>query len=119
MLDKAWDILQHYPKLHWSKISLENTLLFLNDHAMAAFHKVLDEAELLVIATHPYHLKQAYAETLLQSSIAQLKVNTVFLEVRASNLPAQKLYEKLKFIKMGERRSYYQDGEDAWIYKLG
>ena len=37
------------------------------------------------------------------------------LEVRASNMPAQRLYEKLGFDIVGRRRHYYRDGEDGLI----
>jgi len=38
------------------------------------------------------------------------------LEVRASNLPAQRLYEKYGFRRAGVRRRYYSDNnEDALI----
>ncbi len=42
------------------------------------------------------------------------QVDTVFLEVRPSNTPARKLYEKLGFEQIGIRRNYYTDpAEDA------
>ena len=37
------------------------------------------------------------------------------LEVRAGNVPAQRLYEKLGFAADGVRRRYYRDGEDGLI----
>ena len=43
--------------------------------------------------------------------------NEVFLEVRASNQSALKLYQKLGFSLLGIRRSYYSDGEDAFVMK--
>ncbi|MEW6228666.1 MAG: GNAT family N-acetyltransferase, partial [Bacillota bacterium] len=40
----------------------------------------------------------------------------ITLEVRVSNLVAQKLYEKLGFVSVGIRPGYYHDnGEDAVI----
>ncbi len=117
-LDAAWSILKHYPELHWTQEDLAHHLIFVNAEALAVFNKVLDEAELLLIATHPDHLQQGYAQALLESSIAELKVRAVFLEVRPSNLPAQKLYEKLGFLQISERKKYYQNPtEDAIIFK--
>ncbi len=43
---------------------------------------------------------------------------TVFLEVRASNLPARSLYEKHGFRVIGRRPAYYdQPAEDAVLYR--
>jgi len=43
----------------------------------------------------------------------------VMLEVRKSNLPAQKLYEALGFSITGIRKGYYSDdGEDALAMTL-
>ena len=40
------------------------------------------------------------------------------LEVRESNIPAQRLYEKSGYIKSGMRKRYYSDGENAFVYLL-
>jgi ribosomal-protein-alanine acetyltransferase len=43
----------------------------------------------------------------------------VWLEVRESNLPARRLYEKRGFREAGSRRGYYQNPvEDALLYEL-
>ncbi|MGB9071973.1 MAG: ribosomal protein S18-alanine N-acetyltransferase [Terriglobales bacterium] len=51
---------------------------------------------------------------------AQKEAGTkILLEVRESNLPARRLYEKRGFAKVGRRRSYYQHPvEDAVLYEL-
>jgi ribosomal-protein-alanine N-acetyltransferase len=41
----------------------------------------------------------------------------VMLEVRTSNLAAQRLYAKHGFEQVAVRKRYYQDGEDALIYE--
>jgi ribosomal-protein-alanine N-acetyltransferase len=38
-----------------------------------------------------------------------------FLEVRVSNLTAVRLYEKLGFNIVRDKKNYYKDGEDAYI----
>lgn len=40
----------------------------------------------------------------------------VFLEVHFENIKAQKLYERLGFIKISERQRYYKDGGAAYVY---
>jgi ribosomal-protein-alanine N-acetyltransferase len=44
-------------------------------------------------------------------------IEKAILEVRRSNLPAIRLYERLGFEPAGVRKGYYQDtGEDALVY---
>ena len=43
----------------------------------------------------------------------------IFLEVRASNVAARRLYEKWAFVEAGVRKSYYQGPtEDALVLRL-
>ena len=62
------------------------------------------------------------AETMLRELIEAARgrrCNFVTLEVRAGNLPAQKLYEKCGFRKVGMRPDYYtRPTENALIYTL-
>ncbi|MGB4695047.1 MAG: ribosomal protein S18-alanine N-acetyltransferase [Bacilli bacterium] len=43
------------------------------------------------------------------------KVKSLSLEVRSSNLPALRLYEKYGFVFSHVRKSYYRDGSDAHV----
>ena len=46
-------------------------------------------------------------------------VESITLEVRESNLPARRLYEKIGFTFEGRRKGYYQSpGDDAILYRL-
>lgn len=58
---------------------------------------------------------------LMNALLAQAKQtnsNAVFLEVRESNIPARKLYQKLGFEETGRRKSYYSNPlEDAVLYR--
>lgn len=48
-----------------------------------------------------------------------LECFTIYLEVRVSNLPAIRLYEKYRFEQVGVRKNYYPDPlEDALVMKL-
>ncbi len=54
--------------------------------------------------------------------LCRLRANSLFLEVRASNLPAINLYEGRGFNQVGVRPNYYPAGkgrrEDAWLFAL-
>ncbi|MFM1845577.1 MAG: hypothetical protein RIS19_50, partial [Actinomycetota bacterium] len=54
----------------------------------------------------------------LTSKATELGAKQIFLEVRADNPVAQKLYELFGFKQIGTRKKYYQpDGVDAFIMK--
>jgi ribosomal-protein-alanine N-acetyltransferase len=88
----------------------------------AAFHRVIEEAELRNLAVAPPHQRQGVARSLLQEGIRKLKeagVRHVFLEVRASNHPALGLYTSLGFRLHSTRKDYYQGpAEDALLMGL-
>jgi ribosomal-protein-alanine N-acetyltransferase len=46
------------------------------------------------------------------------KSDEIYLEVRVSNTGAIKMYEKLNFEIKSRLRSYYRDGEDAYLMAL-
>ena len=77
-----------------------------------------DEGEILRIGVLPAFRRQGIGETVLARMLAQLQsrgVEKVFLEVRASNAPAQGLYGKMGFHIIGTRKGYYPGREDAVI----
>lgn len=84
-----------------------------------ALWMMADEAHITSIAVGQAHLNQGIGELLLISAIdlaTEHNAMVVTLEVRASNRPAQALYEKYGFCKVGERHAYYSDNrEDAVI----
>ncbi|HDM23416.1 ribosomal-protein-alanine N-acetyltransferase [archaeon] len=74
--------------------------------------------EIISIAVHPQHRRKGIGELLMEEIIRKLQsefgVKRVKLQVKVSNKPAIKLYEKLGF-KIGARlKEYYPDGEDAY-----
>jgi [ribosomal protein S18]-alanine N-acetyltransferase len=71
---------------------------------------VLDEAEVLTIATDPARRGQGLASSLLAAavpSLARAGVATLWLEVAADNAPALALYARTGFRETGRRRGYY------------
>jgi len=83
------------------------------------FWKVADEAHISTIAVHPRMRRRGLGELLMVRMIEEaigLGAEFVTLEVRVSNIGAQRLYEKYGFERVGRRKEYYSDNrEDAWI----
>lgn len=81
---------------------------------------VLDSADIISIVVHKDYTQKGIATLLLQEIFAFAKENNIqkiTLEVRSSNLPAQKLYEKHGFKQIAIRKKYYDNTEDALIYE--
>jgi len=80
---------------------------------------MVDEAHITTFAVHPDQRRRRIGERLLVrlfEMAAAMNADWLTLEVRASNLAAQKLYEKYGFRRAGVRRRYYSDNsEDALI----
>jgi ribosomal-protein-alanine N-acetyltransferase len=79
----------------------------------------LDEAHITTFAVLPDYRRRKIGERMLVALFdksTKLGAEWMTLEVRASNLAAQKLYEKYGFRPAGIRRRYYSDNnEDAII----
>ena len=81
---------------------------------------LLDEAEVLLIATAELYRRCGRGQEILSALLAEAKrqgAKRVFLEVRVSNAPAQMLYLKNGFAGLYARARYYPDGEDAIVMK--
>ena len=80
-----------------------------------------DESDVMNVAVHPDFRRLGYAEALVNALVEQLKAmesHCLTLEVRASNVPAIALYEKLDFHEVGRRKNYYRNPrEDALIMR--
>ena len=83
------------------------------------FWWIIDEAHVSTLAVAPDHRRKGIAELLLLRMIRLALgrgVTVVTLEVRVSNTPAQRLYDKYGFTVQGRRPRYYSDNaEDALI----
>lgn len=80
---------------------------------------IVDEAHITTLAVHPDYRRQHVADALIVKSLEDCYnefIKYITLEVRVSNEPAIKLYEKYGFKSLGTRKGYYQDNnEDALI----
>ncbi|MDR0200460.1 MAG: ribosomal protein S18-alanine N-acetyltransferase [Streptococcaceae bacterium] len=114
-----------YPKSPWSSAQIISELTSPSHVCYLAYSKsseiigflsatvVQGETEITNLAVRKDHQKQGIATAL----IGQLD-NPILLEVRASNSPARKLYEKLGFQSFLIRKNYYQDpADDAILMK--
>ena len=80
---------------------------------------MVDEGHIITFAVDPVWRRQRIGERLLLAFLdlaADRGAHEATLEVRLSNLPARRLYEKYGFRPVGLRPRYYSDnGEDALI----
>lgn len=82
------------------------------------------EAHLLNLAIDPKFHGKGHGKKMLKKLMLEakrLRADMIYLEVRKSNVIAQKLYEKFNFKEIGERKDYYpvKDGrEDAIVLAI-
>lgn len=81
-----------------------------------------DEFNITNLAVARAHQKKGYGQAMISFMIDNLRRNNCykfFLEVRETNLPAIRLYEKFGFKIAGKRRKYYSHPqEDAVMMEL-
>ena len=82
---------------------------------------VCGETDMMNVAVTADFRRRGIGEMLVNALVEELKAlesHSLTLEVRASNTPAQALYEKLGFKEVGRRPKYYQNPrEDALILR--
>ena len=81
-------------------------------------HDIVGEINITNVAVDPASRRKGIANMLMDALIDEYEnqdIVGITLEVRASNEPAIKLYEKYGFKSEGIRKAYYSDGEDAII----
>lgn len=83
---------------------------------------IFGEYSLMNIGVRKSHQKLGLGSFLLQNVIEkalELECLTLYLEVRESNIPAQKLYRKFGFEQISIRKNYYhQPTENALVMRL-
>lgn len=85
----------------------------------AGMWNVCGEGHITNIAVHPEFRGSGIGSLLMEGLINEARkegISRLTLEVRKSNIIAQRLYEKYGFVTCGIRKSYYADNnEDALI----
>ncbi|MBQ2901637.1 MAG: ribosomal protein S18-alanine N-acetyltransferase [Agathobacter sp.] len=120
--------------LPWSEksfvdsISREDTIFLVCEEASVitgymGLYISFDEASVTNVAVSPDFRKRGYGEQLVATAKEVAKdvgAESIFLEVRVSNVPAISLYKKLGFEELGIRKKFYEHPvEDAIIMKVG
>ena len=80
------------------------------------FWHVVDELHLLNVAVAPGARRSGIGRALVEAVIAYGRgrdAAKILLEVRASNVAALALYDRLGFTRFNVRERYYSDGEDG------
>lgn len=98
------------------------SLLTHTAHAFVLGQVIVDEAEILALATDPDHQGKGEARqalTLFEEQAQARGAQRIFLEVARKNTPAQQLYARAGYDQTGTRSAYYAlpDGtqDDALI----
>jgi [ribosomal protein S18]-alanine N-acetyltransferase len=71
------------------------------------------QREILNVAVAPVHRRRGVATALISHQLTE--PGQLFLEVRESNVAAQKLYQKLGFIEVARRSNYYSSPVETAI----
>ena len=96
----------------------------INDHIAGYIiaRLILDEGHLLDMAVKSAVRRRGISRKLMEDVIRGLRLNrckAFYLEVRASNVAARRLYENMGFAIIGTRKTYYKNPvEDACIMML-
>jgi ribosomal-protein-alanine N-acetyltransferase len=112
----------------WSRLAFLSELLE-NERAMylvaregervigyVGMWRILDEGHITNLAVHPEFRRKGVGRSLLETlcrlALAR-RLRRLTLEVRVSNLTAQRLYESFGFLSAGVRPGYYQDNQEG------
>ena len=132
-LSEVLTIERHSQIMPWARLSFEESLnrndicrVILHEESVLAFHicsSVVDELHILNLAVSKSVQGIGLGHMLMQdilSSADQAGLSKVFLEVRASNEVAARLYAKWQFQQIAVRQKYYRTPdkhrEDALVF---
>lgn len=112
--NECWSLEQIESHLHHHHI----LALYLNKTLLGyiLFILSIDEIEILKIAILPEFRKLKYASKLISKLEGIFNPKKIFLEVNCKNEQAILFYEKNSFQKIGIRKKYYPNGDDAILF---
>ena len=96
-----------------------NIYLAIEDGKVAGFIDywiTFNSSTICKIAISSEFRRKGFAKKLIDFMVEDLvknEVETSTLEVRTSNIPAISLYNECGYVKICEKKHYYEDGEDA------
>ncbi|MDO8734125.1 MAG: ribosomal protein S18-alanine N-acetyltransferase [Elusimicrobiota bacterium] len=103
------------------QLEFSNFFAAIQDHEIAGyicFWTVSDEGQITNITVKEKFRRKGLGSGLMKYIMDisyAMKIKKMFLEVRANNYPAFKLYEKFGFKKIGVRKKYYSNSDDAVV----
>jgi ribosomal-protein-alanine N-acetyltransferase len=80
------------------------------------------KGHVISIAVLPEHRRKGLGAKIMKYGMQKLienNVETIYLEVRVSNVAAIEMYKKLGFYVKREFKHYYRDGESAFVMEWG
>jgi len=115
----------HWPPKQYEKLVSTGVVLVAEQagkvHGFVCAKDAAGEWEIENVVAARESLRQGLADQLINALIVQAEkaaASRILLEVRESNQPARRLYEKHAFREVGRRRNYYnQPLEDAILYE--
>ena len=93
------------------------------EHGFSNFRKLgfVKKGHVVSIAVLDEHRRKGFGSVLINEAIRGVKTiqcSELYLEVRCSNNDAVRLYEKLGFSIIQRIKTYYRDGEDAYVMAI-
>ena len=93
------------------------------EHGFSNFKKLgfVKKGHIVSIAVIDEHRRKGFGSILVDEAVKGVKTiqgAELYLEVRCSNNDAVKLYEKLGFSIIQRLKTYYRDGEDAYVMAI-
>ena len=106
---------RHWSAAEYAQLSTaENGLLVSGNHGFVLGQLSLSEAEIFMIIVDPTHQRRGLGLVYLsrfETKAHSAGATRVFLEVAASNQPAQALYKRAGYQRVGTRKNYYKAPE--------